>query len=387
MTFPGSSRRADFLYGCAVFALLAAGFLVRSWGILPVPLAFWADEAWWATLLRTGEFVQFSFRPIGYMWLCSKLLVLGSPELTLRLPSLVAGCAALFCLYKSAEWSSRTRAAVLFVLVLAVFHPKLVVFSKEFKPYSLEVFVVSALTLWTLYCLRYGRGKAGLIAAALIASPFCYPVVFLYPGIALALAGERLAVLRRISARQWVYTALIAVPVIVCVHLYLFERLGAGPNRLLWGIKYDVFPLDTGLPGAIVWYVRKTWSLITLPGALEALPSFALPLFGIGYAGGIVVLVGGKRWRELSPLRGSARRDTRRECARLLALRRVPRKPLPDTREPARDRPGRRLARRREYARDGRRTACLPPCWLLRYRAAPRPIAPSGPCTGRPRRS
>jgi uncharacterized membrane protein len=298
------SAGARPVYAVAVVALIAAGFFARGWGVLPVPLDFWADEAWWATLLSTGEFERYAFRPVGYMWLCQMLLELGSAELMLRLPSLVAGCAALICLWKCAEWSTRSRAAVIFVLVLAAFHPKLVVFAKEFKPYGVEIFVVSALTLGTLYCMRRGRGRIGLVIAALAALPLCYPAVFLYPGIAIALAGERLAALSRTTARQWAYGALVAVPVIASAHLYLFERLGAGASRRLWGEKYDVFPVDAGLSDGLAWYLEKSWSLMTLPGALEAMPAFAIALFGIGYAGGIAVLARARRWRELALLAG-----------------------------------------------------------------------------------
>ena len=286
----------------AVIALLAAGFFVRGWGVLPVALDFWADEAWWATLLNTGEYAEFGFRPFGYMWLCRALLDLGDSELALRLPSLLAGCATLVCLWKSAELTCRSRAAILFVLVVAVFHPKLIVFSKEFKPYAVEVFVFSALTMWTLLCLRRPRGRVGLTAAACMALPFCYPVVFLYPGIALALWGERLEILRRFSARQWVYLMLAVLPAAVWIHFYLYERLGAGASRQLWGAKYGVFSIDHGLLDGIAWYGAKTWALVTLPGGLDGLPAWATTLFGVGFVAGVAILIAGRRLRELALL-------------------------------------------------------------------------------------
>jgi hypothetical protein len=128
--------------------------------------------------------------------------------------------------------------------------------------------------------------------------------VFLYPGIAIALAGGRLAALRRITARQWTYSALVAVPVIASAHLYLFERLGAGASRRLWGQKYDVFQIDSGLSDGLAWYVEKSWSLMTFPGALEAMPALGIALFGIGYVGGVAVLVRASRWRELALFAG-----------------------------------------------------------------------------------
>jgi hypothetical protein len=295
-----SATLARTACGAAALALLAAGILVRAWDVVPAPLDFWADEAWWATLLQTGEYAQHAFRPAGYMWLCRALLESGSPELMLRLPSLIAGCVALVCLYCCAELSTRTRAGALFVVLLAALHPKLVVFSKEFKPYSVEVLVFSGLTLWTLWCVRRGRGMPGLITASLAALPFCYPVVFLYPGIAIALYGERLAFLRRLSGRQWFYAALVIVSALALAHFYVYERSGVGAYRVLWGEKYDVFPLDTGLLGGAAWYAEKTWSLLTLPGGLDSMPRAALSLFATGYAGGIAVLATARRWRELA---------------------------------------------------------------------------------------
>jgi hypothetical protein len=196
----------------------------------------------------------------------------------------------------------RSRVAVLFVLLLAVVHPNLVVFAKEFKPYSVEVFVYSALTFWALLCLRRGRASAGFLAASVVAIPFCYPVVFLYPAIALAFAGERLAGLRQFTMGRRMAALLVAVSVLLLLHLFLFEFLEAGPSRWLWGTKYGVFPIDTGFFGGLTWYAQKTWSLMSLPGALEGMPAYTRPLFGIAYAGGVAVMLAARRQRELALL-------------------------------------------------------------------------------------
>jgi Dolichyl-phosphate-mannose-protein mannosyltransferase len=295
-------RAIRTLHVGAIAALLVAGILVRSWGVLIAPLDLWADEAWWATVLESSSLVDFGFRPIGYMWICRQLLDFGSAEVMLRLPSWLAGIAALIFIYKTAALTFRSRVAVVFVLVLAVAHPYLVVFAKEFKPYSVEVFVYSALTFWALFCLRRGRASAGFLAACVIAIPFCYPVVFMYPGIALAFAGKRLAGLRRFPLRYRVVAVLMAVPLLLLLHIYLFESLQAAQSRWFWGTKYDVFPIDTGLAGGLVWYARKTWSLMTLPGALERMPGFAQQLFGVAYVGGIVALLAAKRLSEFAVL-------------------------------------------------------------------------------------
>jgi hypothetical protein len=293
---PKAVRR---LYIGAIVALFAIGLTIRTWGVLIGTLDLWADEAWWAMLLQSRSIDDLGFRPIGYMWLCRQLLDLGDPGVMLRLPSYVAGCAALIFIYRSAELTFRSRASVLLVLLLAVFQPNLVTFAKEFKPYSVEVFIFSALTFWALVGLRRGRPGIALPGAAVMAIPFCYPVVFLFPALALAFAGERLAVLRRLTARQWVVAALLLMPALLLLHAALFELLNAGPNRLLWGVKYDVFPIDTGFFGGLAWYARKTWALMSLPGAIDGLPTYARSLFGIAYIGGVAALLAARRHREL----------------------------------------------------------------------------------------
>ena len=140
------------------------------------------------------------------------------------------------------------------MLLVAAFHPKLVVFAKEFKPYSVEVFIFSALTLWTLACIHRGWNRTTVFIAALIALPFCYPVVFLYQGMAIALASGRLALLHRVSARQWQFAALVAIPCWSFSISKFTERLNAGMSRLLWGAKYDVFPIDLALADRLAWY-------------------------------------------------------------------------------------------------------------------------------------
>lgn len=297
-----NDRAARTLYVGAIAALLVAGTLVRTWGVLINPLDLWADEAWWATLLETRRLDDLGFRPVGYMWICRQLVELGSPEVMLRLLSLIAGVGALVFVWRSGELLYRSRMAVLFVLLLAAFHPKLIVFAKEFKPYSVEVLIVAGLSYWALVCLRRGRVTLGFLSGALVAIPFCYPVVFLYPGVALAFAGERFSALRRWTPQGRVIAAVIATCVLVLGHLYLFERLDAAQSRWYWGSKYDVFPISTGFLGGLAWYARKTWDLLSLPGALENVPPALRSLFAIAWLGGVAALVAAKRYRELALL-------------------------------------------------------------------------------------
>lgn len=302
MTSPLSKRANRYSYIGAIVALLGIGATIRAWGVLIEPLDLWADEAWWATLLESRGLGEFGFRPIGYMWVCRQLFDLGDPEVMLRLPSYLASVGALVFIYKSAALLYRSRTAVVFVLVLAVFHPFLIVFAKEFKPYSVEVFVFSALTYWALRGLRRECAGAGLWTAAAISLPFCYPAVFMYPALALAFAGEQLTVLGRFARRHAVIVLLIVIPALFVVNLLLFDLLDAGTSRFFWGNKYGVFPIDVGFLGGLGWYVRKTWALMAFPGAIDAIPAYVLFSFGVAYIGGVAALLNDRRFRELALL-------------------------------------------------------------------------------------
>lgn len=302
MSDPAAARATRITYALAVATIFLAAILIRSWGVLYAPLDFWADEAWWATLLESRGLGDLGFRPVGYMWLCRQLMELGPPEVMLRLPSWFAGIGAVFLVYRSAKLSYRSVAAILFVTLLAAFHPKLVVFAKEFKPFSVEVFVFAGLTCWALACLRRGSASPGFIATALAALPFCYPVVFLYPALLLAFAGEKLGVLRRLSTFERTVAVLALAALLLFAHMRLFELLDAAQSRGFWGAKYGVFPLEEGFAGTIAWYASKTWGLLALPGALDALPWPLRSWSAFASLGGFGVLAAAKRWRELALL-------------------------------------------------------------------------------------
>lgn len=302
------------LFFAALAALFVAGAAARSWGVLVGTLDFWADEAWWAVNLVEQPISLLSIRPVGYFWLCQQLNRLGNPELFLRLPSYLAGVGVLACVAASAALLYRSRLVVLFVLFVAAMHPTLLVFAKEFKPYSFEAFVHSGLILWAMICWRRGRSSVAFWVAAGIALPFCYNVVFLYPALLLALVPG----LRRwlkipeiwnyinssVERRFLAGFALTAgVACLLIVGSYSFNS-----HKLFWGAKYDVFALDEGILGTLIWYAGKTWKLVTMPGSmhgvLPAAQTYVQAGFFAAYMLGVAALVRRRRYADLVLLCG-----------------------------------------------------------------------------------
>lgn len=300
------------LWAGALALLLAAGILFRSWGVLTGTLDFWADEAWWAVKTAEQPLLAPSIRPIGYMWLSKGLLQIGNPELLLRLPSYIAGIGVVACVGLCALRLFKSRIVVLFVVLVCVLHPKLIVFAKEFKPYSLEAFIHSGVTLWALVCWQRRRASSAFWIASAIALPFCYNIVFLYPALILVLVAPQflgqaqILVIRRYIARHVDRRLLLVFVLAAGMACLLLSDAFVSDRKLFWGNKYGVFPIELGVLETLVWYGTKTWTLLTQPASLHgvdpAVQAFLRPIFFTAYTLGVIALARKRRYAELALL-------------------------------------------------------------------------------------
>jgi hypothetical protein len=313
---PGQARTIQLAQTCIFVAfagaLLVAGAVFRSWGVLDGPLDLWADEAWWATLLYERELHDLGFRPIGYMWLSRLLGSLGDDALMLRLPSYLAGIVSLGLVLASARVLMDSRLMALFALLVMALHPALVVFAKEFKPYSLEVFIYSGFTLWALVCVRRRRVPHAFWPCAAAAIPFAYNIVFLIPALAAALHADRFSAMARRAMAAWraveprrrILFALLGASAGLLLNSVVFRQTGAQQRWWYWGGKYDVFPVDATSMDWVGWYVEKTWALLSWPGSLRGMDWLTEPLFVAAYVLGVAVLAQRRRLPELAILCG-----------------------------------------------------------------------------------
>lgn len=293
--------RSQVAFVIAVLAVFAVGIAFRSWGVLVSTFDFWADEAWWATLTTHIALTESGIRPIGYLWLSQYLATFDHPELTLRLPSYLAGIGTMVCVYLAARRLLTLRVLALLALCLVALNPKLIAFAKEFKPYSLETFVHSGLLLWAIVCMQRRRVGVAFPAVALAVLPFCYNILFLYPGLALAmLAMSR--IWHRVKPLHWAGFALAGTLLLLLLHGFASEALGTAERARFWGDKYGVFPpADAGALSLADWYLRNTWVLVSMPGGTM---TAAQVTFGISYLVGVGALVATRRFTELVLLVG-----------------------------------------------------------------------------------
>ena len=171
-----------------ILLLIATGAQFRSWGIT---LDFWGDEAWWASRLHREPITDVMFRPVGYMWLCKQLGTLVGNDLWFRLPSYLASIGTLIIIYLASGQIYKNRITCLTILFISALHPKLIVFAKEFKPYSTEIFLHCFLLYWALRCSRARVFPLAFFVACIASIPFCYNIIFLFPGLLWLLVAEQ----------------------------------------------------------------------------------------------------------------------------------------------------------------------------------------------------
>jgi hypothetical protein len=281
-----SHPRAERAYRIAAAALIALGIVFRSMRYWFNPIALWGDEAVWARNLLERPLTMLEFRPIGLMavtkWLTELTAV---DERVLRLPCYLAGIASLFLALWVGRMLFARRLTVLVLVGFVAVSPILVDFSREFKPYSVEV----ALHLLLLGIgLRYWRTRArgwliALIVTAPIAFLLAYNAVFAYPvPFGLALLDRWRAPGRR-GLDLVVGGAVGCIAFIGLVYATVISQIDAPDEAGFWGQKYDAFYLPPEHGAAALdhlrWVVRKTADVAAMPGAIRALwrPPSSLP--------------------------------------------------------------------------------------------------------------
>ncbi|MCW2777896.1 MAG: hypothetical protein JWN17_1621, partial [Frankiales bacterium] len=258
--------------------LVALGVLlrVRQWA---GDRSLWLDEALVAQSLLTRGHVSLATQPLLHNqaapqgWLQAVRLcveVLGDDERSLRLVSLLAGCAALALL---ARLAGRLLPPVLVPVAvgLAALSPELVYYSNEVKPYATDVTVVLAVLL---VALRRRPLELALVGAVAV---WCaYPAIFVLTGasVVLVLAEHGLPARVRTAVRLLPWLVSLGVAYV----LVLAPLRGREVYEQYWAYAY---PRSAGdLPA---WLGRRGTDLLATPLRL-AVPLLALAVLALGAA-------------------------------------------------------------------------------------------------------
>lgn len=252
-----------YLASLALVVVLGIGF--RSAGYFDGSISLWWDEVDWLIKLLDRPITELRFRPIGYMWLSRLMVGIQIDETFVRLTSFVPSLLSIALVYSISTRIFKSRVSILFALFIFCLNTPLIAFAKEFKPYSMEVFVHLGLVWLTL---RYSEveSKARLswvLGCCAVGMTLAYNIVFLFPSIMLTLMwlsyrnGDRrtLSILVSVSAAALVFLILLA-------KLTVLSQLDLARQESYWGTKYDVFFMGSGIFDRITWLFGKYADLV-----------------------------------------------------------------------------------------------------------------------------
>lgn len=191
-----------------IIILAAAAVGLRLWHLNS---ALWYDEAYSAWLARLDlphlwAATLGDVHPPGYyllLWAITKLL--GYSEIVLRLPSVLAGLALIFVVYRLGAALARPGPAAIAAAVITAFAPFQVYYSQEARCYALLTLLIALSSLWCIHRAYYRaalamaagmwlHNMAGLFVAGVLAGAWLAGrKIPLRPGLLLAgLAGPAL---------------------------------------------------------------------------------------------------------------------------------------------------------------------------------------------------
>ena len=269
--------------------------------------SLWIDEAMLAYALATpdssiiGELPYGQVAPPGFLLLVRIVVaVAGFGELTLRLPALLAGCAAVLASVLLARRVCGDVGALVTSLVIA-FSPAAVYYSQEFKPYAFDLLLAALMPLLALRAWEArdsSRRWGALVAVATTGPLFSTSAVLIGLGVLLpplagslfrrewrevrwhgvAVAGSVLGFL----ASFWV-SYRYATNSDVMMQFWKGAYLDVGSTDALWRSAELLRRLGWGLligpPPRFVWWVTSPGVVVATFNGL-ALAFFSLMLVG-----------------------------------------------------------------------------------------------------------
>jgi len=320
---------AGDIVSIAVGTLLLVGLALRCRGFIFGTISLWEDEAAWAIRLLTMPVTEHDIRPLGFMAV-SKLLatVLSPSEAVLRSLPWVAGVGTLLVSPALARRLFTSAGAQLLFVAVVALHPGAIDLAKEFKPYSVSLFLHLTM-LWlalTYLETKDVRQLAVLLTLLFVGTLFAQDVVFAYPaifGLLLldAWRGRRLAHAGSTAVTALGTMALLGLQYVYFWHAAVHAGKSSGDAATYWGNKYDVFYVANGsTQSALAWTAKHLGDMLALPGLrreswhsaalstrwIEQLSEMDVHIWQLLAVVGAVSLLYQKRYREgllvISPL-------------------------------------------------------------------------------------
>jgi hypothetical protein len=165
-----ASILAKLVYPAAVLASLSVWFLaVRAPLWVDETLAYWQISGGFPKVWSRSALMPSSFAYLYILWFTKSAL--GSQEVALRLPSILAMLAAAYCLFRAAQELFGSEIAFIAAILFCV-HADVVFAATDARPYAFALLVTNlailALVRWTArnemrYAILCGASAAGIL--------------------------------------------------------------------------------------------------------------------------------------------------------------------------------------------------------------------------------
>jgi len=196
------------IYGLALLASIALWFVAfRSPLWLDETGSYWLiKEGFWTIAARQGDL---SFPAYSYiLWAFTK--VLGTSEIALRVPSVLAMLAATYFLYRAARELFERDIALIAAILFAI-HPVTIYAAIDVRPYAFGVLAINA-AIYLLLRLRKRPTTAtaarfGIAAACIVYFHFLFAVILPVLCVALMLLGAPRLGAPRLAFETWELSA------------------------------------------------------------------------------------------------------------------------------------------------------------------------------------
>ena len=217
----------DFVCGVLLIVSISMWFAaIRAPLWLDETISVWQiNKGFWNILSRQGGL---SFPLYSYiLWLSTKIL--GTGEIALRIPSILAMLGAVYLLYRTAREFFDRDVAIITAIIFSI-HPLVIFLSIDVRPYAFAALAINA-ALFTLARSRQNQSPwlaaiFGILAACIVYFHFLYAVILPVLAVCFVLfnAGPGKKLIRQSAIALGAFT-LAFLPVIPGI-LYMFRTSG-----------------------------------------------------------------------------------------------------------------------------------------------------------------
>lgn len=219
-------------YYLFLWLIFLCGLVLRAKGLLSNS-SFWHDECALAWNIKFKSYPEF-FGVLNFMQMAppcfmiiSKFMtsVLGFSEYVMRLLPFFMGCSSIIAFYFLASKVLNKKTNIMLAVFFFSINPKLINFSFDFKPYSLDVFFAIMCLLFFINLASENSGSSDLSKISIKKAVFWGLIFALLPWFSFVsvfiLAGGFLHLFFKNIKADWAKKIILSLPLVISCLIYL----------------------------------------------------------------------------------------------------------------------------------------------------------------------